>query len=180
RIAVEAARARIAGVIDRVGDAAVGLERGFGTAVAHSPGIACRGHPEIALEKALEVVRRITDGERQLIERRCFLGALDQLDGASDGLAVAPDLVRLAAQAWPVTRRASLVPGREEFDMLALRAPRRATRLAVDAGRLHRAEHPPVPAPVAAHERRPGSVRVEASDFLHAIRSRPVKPRCNR
>src|SRR5947199_8213835 len=56
--------------------------------------------------------------------------------------------------------------------MLALRAPRRATRLAVNAGGLDRADDATVPAPVAALERRPGAVLVDARPVAHDCRSR--------
>src|SRR6059058_3741530 len=62
--------------------------------------------------------------------------------------------------------------------MLALRAPRRATRLAVNAGGLHSADDAPVPAPVAALERRPGTVLVDARHVAHDCRSRPIDHGC--
>ena len=92
------------------------------------------------------MVRRIADRLGQLGEARRLLGLLDQLDRLGHGLAVAADLVGLAAQAGPIAGRARFLAGREEFDILALGPPRRAARLAIDAGRLDRADDAAVPA----------------------------------
>src|SRR6478672_4986869 len=62
--------------------------------------------------------------------------------------------------------------------MLALGPPRGTARLAIDAGRLHRPEDSPVPAPVAAHERGPGGIGIEARDVAHGFRSRRIGNRC--
>src|SRR5439155_6636541 len=96
---VEAARRRIAGVIDRVGHAAVRLERGLGAPGSEASCIFGRRDAEIALEQPLEMVRRVTDRVRDLRQRRRLLGGLDELDCTGDGFTVTPDLIRLTAQA---------------------------------------------------------------------------------
>src|SRR5438046_8116575 len=105
------------------------------------------------------MVRRIADRLGDFRQCRWLLGGFQDLHGLSDSLAVAPELVRLATETGAKTGHARLLARSEEYDMFALGPARRAARLAIDAGRLHRADHPPVPAPVAAHERRPGGIR---------------------
>src|SRR5689334_16680840 len=114
-------------------------------------------------------MRCVPDRFRELIERQQFLRGLDQLHGLRDRLAVATDLVGLAAHARPVTGRPRLLAANEELDIFALRALRRATWLAVNPGGFDRANDAAVPAPVAAHERRPGGVGIEARDVAHLI-----------
>src|SRR5439155_6718903 len=117
RIAVETAGPGIARVINRVGHAAVLLERGLRPLPPQSPGIFRRRHAEVALEQALEMVRSVTDRLCQLRERRRLLGGFDGFHGLSDGLAVPSDLVGLAAQARAVARGARLLARREVAHM---------------------------------------------------------------
>ena len=120
------------------------------------------------------MVRRIADRLGQLGEARRLLGPLDQLHRLGHRLAVAADLVGLAPEARAIAGRARFLGRGEEGHILALGPLRRAARLAIDAGRIDRADDPAVPAAVAAHERRPGGVGIEARDIAHAVRSRRV------
>jgi hypothetical protein len=126
------------------------------------------------------MVRRVADRLRYLGERRHLLSLLDEPHRLGHRLAVAADLVGLAAEAGPIARRPRFLAGGEEGHMLALRPPRRAARLAIDAGRTDRADHASVPAPVATHERGPGRVRIEARHIVHQRRSRRLNVSCKR
>src|SRR6185503_13834075 len=64
RIAVEAARALVAGIVHRVGHAPAAFERLLCPAAAQGARIFRRRDSEVALEQALEMVRRIADGRR--------------------------------------------------------------------------------------------------------------------
>jgi hypothetical protein len=177
-IAVEAARALVPGVVDRIGDAAIGLERLFGATIANAACEFGRRDAEIAFEYPLEMVRRITDLRREICEARRLFGSLDQPHRSGDGVPIPSDLIRLAAQARPKSRRPSFVGRSIEDDMLAFRPPCRAARLAVDAGRLHGPDHTSVPGAVAPHEGRPGSLRIEAGNGGHRLGSTPRQLLC--
>ena len=166
-IAVEAARSRISGVINRVGNAVVRLQRRFRASIAQGPRIFCRRHAKVALEDPLEVVRGIADCLGDFGQCRRFVGAFDELDGLCDCLAVAAHLVGPAPQARAIARCLGFRATREELDMLSLWAARRAAWLAIDAGRLDRTDDPAVRTPVTAHEGRPGRVRIKARHVVH-------------
>ena len=66
------------------------------------------------------MMRRVADRLGELGKARRLLRLLDQLDRLGHRLAVAADLVGLAAQAGAISRGARLLAAREELDMLAL------------------------------------------------------------
>src|SRR6185437_12488623 len=137
-----------------------------------------RRHPEVTLEDALKVVRRVAHGHGQLVEGQGLFGMLDQFHRPGHRLAIASDFVRFAPQARAISRGACFLCRGVEMDVLTLRTARRAARLAVDAGRAHRADDAAIPRPVATHEGRPGSVGIEARDVAHGSRSRLVVIGC--
>ena len=104
-----------------------------GAAGAERARISGRRHADVAGEQALEMMRRIADRGGQFGERGRFLRLLDQLHRLGHRLAVAADLVGLAAQAGAIAGGPRGLAIEEEFDMLALRPPRRAARLAINA-----------------------------------------------
>src|SRR3982751_15243 len=126
------------------------------------------------------MVRRIADGCCQRAELRHLFGMLDQFDRPRNRFTIAPDLVRLAAQAGAISGRPRLVTSGEELDMLSFGPLGGTTRLAVNAGRLDGTDHSPVPSAVAAHESRPGGVRVEVRDVVHPFGSTLLNVRCKR
>ena len=138
---VDAARRAEAGIVDRIGDAAAGLEAGFQLLDALGFVELLRREADARLERALEMERAHADGRSDLLQRQRLVGVLrDQLarvaDARVDGIALRGD-VRLAAAAR--AQAVALGFGRRpiEADVLAQRPARRARRLAVDAGRQH-------------------------------------------
>ena len=118
-------------------------------------------------------MRRVADARRELVERDAVLRRLDQRDRLRHRHPVAPHLVGLAAQAGAIARGARRVGIGIEHDMLALRPPRGARRLAVDAGGRDSPDHAPVVAAVARLEGGPGGVVVDLchGDNMVAVRS---------
>ncbi len=162
-VLVEAARRRIAGVVDGFGHALILFEMLFGAPRPDGPGVGRRRDAHVAREDPLEMMLGIADGGSQLTQAERLLRLFDQPDRPGHRLTVAADFVRFAAHAGTVTGGAGGFGVEEEFDILPLGPARGAARLAVDSSRLDRADHSAVPAPVAAFESSPGGFDVNCS-----------------
>ena len=143
---------------------------GFGAAGTERAGVRRGGNPDVAREQALEMVRGIADRTGECVEPRRFLGRLDQRHRFGHRLAIASDLVRAAAQAGAIARRARFARVREKFDMVAFGVARGAARLAIDAGRADRADELSVAGAVAGFESGPALVGIEHGMGLGDIR----------
>src|SRR4051812_45187099 len=108
---------------------------------------------------------RVANRLCNLRKARRFFRLFEELKSVRHSLAVATHLVGLAAKARPIAGQPRFRTRVIECDVLPLRAASRAARFAVDPGCMNRADYAPVPASIAAHEGRPGSVRIEARDI---------------
>src|SRR5690606_22281827 len=130
--------------VSRIENTLAFAERVLRAFKAQGTEVSRRAEPDAALENPLKMTRRIAGFPCQNLKRHPFLPGRQKLQRFFHGDTLPPRFIRAATQASAIPRRPGRRGVRQDRHVLPSRAPRGATRPAVNPGSRDRNDEAPI------------------------------------